>query len=455
MYVYDPLYGQIEIDSEYVPIVNSVYFRRLQHLRQLGLCYLSFPGGNHTRFEHSLGAFHLASLLEEIVDESSAVSKEEGRRLVALLRLGALCHDLGHGPFSHMTENVLSGLGSRISHEEVGAAIVAHHLERELEPFSSIGISPLLIGQLITKSAEDPFLECATELVSSDLDLDRLDYLHRDSHYSGQYMSWFSPRMNLAGVWELRRHGDALRFELTDEGIHYAEKMLFLRRNNYQNVVFESRHMCVTGMFEKAVQAIADTDLEFGHRVRAVAGQLMNWADKDSVREAFPEIWKLYGLVDYQAFDLLSRSKLPTLRQLVHRIRLGDCYPSVKRVSWHELHYLSKQLILNLKTEAQAFSLRRTIEKELARSCRGVQPISILCHLPRFSVPRPLSLGTIRGDLLEYESALGRFLIEDVKHHYRVELFLDQSISNRQPEVVERFRDMMVDGNVTSLRWEQ
>jgi HD superfamily phosphohydrolase len=446
MRIYDPLYGQIALQSDYAAIVNSSYFRRLQHLRQLGVCYLSFPGGNHTRFEHSLGAYYLASLVAKTVSEDTQLSKAERTTLTALLQLGALCHDIGHGPFSHMTENALNGLGYTVTHEEVGAAILSNKLTRELEPFASHGISPQMLAQMLTHQGGNALVQCASEMVSSDLDLDRLDYLHRDSHYSGQPAAAFNARATIPYVWQLRHDSHVTRFELMPTGVSYAERILFLRRDNYQRIVYESRHMCMTAMFEKAVYAAARSDCEFGRACRALEGLHLSWSDTDSVDRCFPQIWRVFGLVDYEALNQLEDSDALSVRHLVRRIRRGDGYRSHVRLPWARLHYLTKQRILNLKRSAQAFALRRAIEETLAAPFRDVDPILVACHIPRFMVPGPLRVGTATGQLLEDVSALGRFLTDDIAYQYSVELFLDQEVSDTRRDAIRATFIAMMEG---------
>jgi HD superfamily phosphohydrolase len=438
MRIYDPLYGQIALHSDYAAIVNSSYFRRLQHLRQLGVCYLSFPGGNHTRFEHSLGAYYLASLVARTVSDDARLSASERATLSALLQLGALCHDIGHGPFSHMTENALNGLGYNVTHEEVGAAILAHKLTRELEPFASQGVSPDMLAQLLTHEGGNALVKCAAEMVSSDLDLDRLDYLHRDSHYSGQPAASFNARATIPYVWQLRHDIHVTRFELTPTGVSYAERILFLRRDNYQRIVYESRHMCMTAMFEKAVYAAAQTDCDFGRACRALDGVDMSWSDRESVERCFPIIWRVFGLVDYEALNQLEDSDALSVRHLVRRIRRGDGYASYVRLPWARLHYLTKQRILGLKRASQAFALRRALEAALAAPYRDVDPILIACHIPRFVAPGLLRVGTVTGQLLDDVSALGRFLSDDLTYQYCVELFIDQQVSDTSRDAICR-----------------
>ncbi len=454
-YYYDPIYGQIVVDEMYYPIVDSYYFKRLRHLRQLGLCYLSFPGGNHTRYEHSLGAFHLATLMEKVIKYGD-IKDDDKPRLIALLKLGTLCHDIGHGPFSHMIENALHGEGVKISHEEVGAAIVCHKLKAELKPFEDkYGITSNMISQLMTKSAKDePLLKCAEELVSSDVDLDRIDYLYRDSHYCGKHAGSVRQQMNFENIWELSDNDGIPRFELTNDGINYAEDILILRKNNYSRIVFESKHMGLTAMFEKAVQLAAEyQDSEFGKRCKIVKETSMEWNDSISVTENFPKIWgSIYGLFDYQAFNLIEECPDRNVRSIIREIRSGDCYPSKCRYGWEDIHYLTKKVILSLKNDKDAYQLRRNIENELSK-LKGIESYQIAVHLQKYSVPKPIISGTIKGRLLEEVSGLSRFLIDDVKSQYVVELFLDKSISKSNEDVIKNnFKDMICQGKINKIK---
>jgi hypothetical protein len=239
---------------------------------------------------------------------------------------------------------------------------------------------------------------------------------------------------------------------LTPYGIGYAEQILFLRRNNYQRIVYESRHMCMTAMFEKAVHAAASANSEFGQRCHALRDVRLDWTDRASVDRWLPSIWRLYGLVDYEALDLLEETNTFSVGELVRRIRTGSGYTSQVRLPWARLHYLAKQLVFSLKTESDAFRLRRKIEVVLARPFRDVDPILIACHLPRFVTPGPLRIGTTTGALLEDVSALGRFLTDDTRYQYTVELFVDHEVSEgRRDAIVHAFRQMMEHGQLGDL----
>ena len=431
--------------------INSNCFRRLQELRQLGLCYLSFPGGNHTRFEHSIGTYYLANIISKCIFNSPAISNmREQERLSYLLQLSALCHDIGHGPFSHMTENVLLGLGAKISHEKIGAAIISNKLNSEFKAFHDWDIHPKTIGSIITKSVEDDQLSiCAVGLISSDLDLDRLEYLHRDLHYSGVDNSKFLPTFDLPKIWEIKRFGESLYFELTEKGISYSEKILFLRRNNYQRIVFESNHMSATAMFEKAMYYAAKSNSWIGNKIQEVVQIDMNWKDEDSVNENFPKIWELYGLVDYQAINLLENAG-PNSKYLIQRIRRGQLYEPVRLFKWQELHYLVKQKILQLKTQKKAYDVRRRIEKYIA-DIAGIDDLHIVVDIPQLKLSKPLLLGTIGGQTLEDLSALGSFFSSDLIRQYKLEIFIDsQTDHTSKKKIFSTIEDLFKDGNLNT-----
>lgn len=166
----DPIHGFISIkDSIDFEVIEHPYFQRLRRISQLGLTYLVYPGAHHTRFHHALGAYHLIkktirNLREKGVEISDAEEKGASRAI--------LLHDIGHGPYSHALEHsIVPG----ISHEAISLKLM--HFFNEKYP----GEFDIAI-QIFNKAYHRPFLN---DLISSQLDVDRLDYLKRDSFYSG------------------------------------------------------------------------------------------------------------------------------------------------------------------------------------------------------------------------------------------------------------------------------
>ncbi len=427
---YDPLYGRIEIPERYEPIVNSKYFRRLQYLRQLGLCYLSFPGGNHTRFEHSIGVFYLAGLVQEGLRKSTVAKIEECERLGHMIRIAALCHDIGHGPFSHMSEDVLLGMGANISHEQLGAAIVTHLLSDELEAFEDLGISCELIGTVIAKGfSKDNMFSCALGLVSSDLDLDRLDYLQRDAHYAGFDPSTMASVHLLPEAWRLNRISHTYTIELTDQGVEFAEAMLFLRRNNYRRIVFNSRHMSATGMFEKALGAALASGSHFAGELQHAIETRIAWDALESVEKGFDTVWRVYGMVDYEALKRIEES-CESARYLIRMIRLGKTFESVQRLAWEGLHYSVKNRLLGFGGVSDYYQYRRRIESYLAQGC-GVENMHVVAHVPEVRIPQPLLMGVEGGKTLDERTEIGQFLQRDFARQYAVEVFVDPQVDEK------------------------
>ncbi|MCC6841230.1 MAG: HD domain-containing protein [Flavobacteriales bacterium] len=166
----DPVYGFINVPHPLLlRLIDHRWFQRLRYIKQLGLSHLVYPGALHTRFHHALGAMHLMGLaLESLRGKGHAVSEEEalGAHVAILL------HDIGHGPFSHALEHsIVEGIG----HEEVGA-LVMDALNVEFNGALDLGI------RIFRDQYPKRFLH---QLVSGQLDMDRMDYLNRDSFYTG------------------------------------------------------------------------------------------------------------------------------------------------------------------------------------------------------------------------------------------------------------------------------
>jgi hypothetical protein len=166
----DPVYGFITVRSELIyNIINHPWFQRLRHIRQLGLTDLVFPGAIHTRFQHALGAMHLmGTAIDSLRSKNVEISTEEEEAA----QLAILLHDIGHGPFSHALEESLL---QQVEHESLSYVII-RELNREFN-----GALELCM-KIFRNSYRRKFLH---QLVSSQLDMDRLDYLRRDAFFTG------------------------------------------------------------------------------------------------------------------------------------------------------------------------------------------------------------------------------------------------------------------------------
>ena len=163
----DPIHGYILLDDLALKLIDTPEMQRLRRIRQLGLSNLVYPGANHTRFEHSLGTLHLA---DQLLDQLAIAGKERDE-----VRAAALLHDIGHGPFSHATEGLIIQHTGR-SHDDVEKLISDSAIADVLDAHS---LDPAHITQLI--KGETAY----GQLLNSEFDVDRMDYLIRDAHYTG------------------------------------------------------------------------------------------------------------------------------------------------------------------------------------------------------------------------------------------------------------------------------
>lgn len=212
----DPVYGFISIPNEIIfDIIQHPFFQRLRRINQLGLTQLVYPGALHTRFHHALGAMHLMSTAVQVIRRKGhEITKEEERAVLTAI----LLHDIGHGPFSHTLEHdIVNG----VSHEDISSYFIKE-LEKSFPGEMKLSLS------IFQNEYKKPFLH---QLVSSQLDMDRLDYLNRDSFYTGVSEGIIgSERI----IEMLNVHEGQLVLE--EKGIYSVEKFIVARRLMYWQV---------------------------------------------------------------------------------------------------------------------------------------------------------------------------------------------------------------------------
>ncbi len=222
--IQDPVNGPVKISGDIQKIIDSSEFQRLRYIRALGLCNLVFPGANHSRFEHSLGTMHLASLFSEALD----LEEKE------LVMVAALLHDIGHPPLSHSNEGIFDEM-TGLDHLQAGLAMIEgkglfsdSSLPGILE---SIGIKPSdVVSVLLNRRTDQRVL---SRLISGPMDVDELDYMRRDSLYCGVQIGNVDHRriLNVALV-----HNNDIMVE--EKGLGTMESVLIARILMYGTVYF-------------------------------------------------------------------------------------------------------------------------------------------------------------------------------------------------------------------------
>lgn len=230
----DPVYGFITIPSDLVfDLIQHPYVQRLRYIKQLGMTHLVYPGALHTRFHHALGAMHLMGLaMETIKSKGQAISFEEEQAVT----IAILLHDIGHGPFSHALEHTIV---DGVSHEHI-STLLMDNLNREFG--GKLGLALEIFNNRYHKK----FLH---QLVSGQLDLDRMDYLNRDSFFTGvsEGVISFDRIIKMLDVVD-----DQLVIE--EKGIYSIEKFLIARRLMYWQVYLHKTVIAAEQMLVKILE---------------------------------------------------------------------------------------------------------------------------------------------------------------------------------------------------------
>ncbi|MBA3460634.1 MAG: HD domain-containing protein [Deltaproteobacteria bacterium] len=245
----DPVHGLIEFKGEDRPIADLLdthAMQRLRRIKQMGFAWLVYPGAEHSRFGHALGAFHIAQRVTRRLELEPALARH--------VKVAALLHDIGHGPFSHAWEHVFAGH----DHERWGARIVAENVELRaalelLEP-----ALPETLRAFWGKGYRPAF---ARKLVSSQLDVDRLDYLLRDGHYSGAGyatydLDWIIHAIQIANVHSGNDDPSDLVVDYR-RGMYAVEQYLFARSYMYAQVYHHKTVRAAEWMFIKTLERFA------------------------------------------------------------------------------------------------------------------------------------------------------------------------------------------------------
>lgn len=249
----DPLWSNIRVEADASAVVDTEPFQRLRYIRQLGHAFLVYPGATHTRFEHALGAYHLAgralSLLAQRGELEGIVGEEAN-----LVRLAALLHDIGHYPFSHALEE--AGLPS---HESLAAEHLAHPELRAALELTNIPEAAARISELISGRSDSPL----QGLICGSLDLDKIEYLTRDARMCGVPYGAVDVDRLLHSLTLVTLENGGRCIGIHEKGASALESLLFAKYQMYRNVYWHHAVRSATAMFKRLVrEAIAAGELD-------------------------------------------------------------------------------------------------------------------------------------------------------------------------------------------------
>ena len=282
MHIRDPIHGAIEITADERALVDSPQFQRLRNVKQLGFADLAFPGATHTRYAHGLGAMAVATKVFDVLSPQLDLDLDDRDRFRQTLRLAVLFHDLGHAPLSHATERIMPRLAAlrvpewvqsetrkrdrQADHEDYTLKLVldsglAAEIRRSM---AARGITPEHVASLICgrpppgphpfKSRGRDLLPILRQVVSGELDADRMDYLQRDSFFTGVNYGKFDADWIIQNLASVERDG-RVYLALQHRAVFAFEDFLLSRYHMFLSVYFH--HSSVA--YEVLLQRYCDT----------------------------------------------------------------------------------------------------------------------------------------------------------------------------------------------------
>lgn len=323
----DPIYGFIPIHNDLIfQIIEHPYVQRLRYISQMGLSYLVYPGAHHTRFHHALGAMYLMHRAVAVLRQKRVeISNQEEEALY----LAILLHDIGHGPFSHGLEGLIV---QNTDHEELTVAIM-RRLNGEFNGALDMAL------EIFTGTYPRKFLK---QLVSGQLDMDRLDFLQRDSFYTGVAEGSVSAQRLIAML-----HVVEDRLVVEQKGIHSVENFLVARRLMYWQVYLHKASLCAEQILMNLIRrarALNSAGIDLG-----LSGPLMYFLSRD----------ESLGLNDPGLDEFLKLDDIDVISALKRWMNHQDFV--ISELS----QIIMKRKLLKIDIKEQAFSSKEIEEKRI------------------------------------------------------------------------------------------
>jgi HD superfamily phosphohydrolase len=418
MLIHDPVHKTILLDEFEQMLVNTKHVQRLRNIQQLGLVDTVYPGANHTRFEHSIGTMHMASVIGHSLD----LEPDDIRKV----RVAGLLHDVGHSAFSHVVEGVLKRNpplqpninGTRlIKHEAFTKDIItsslpedsyiSRYVEKEFgtDPFELFGeIAKIATGDT---SLKKPYL---AQIIADDVDADRIDFLLRDSYHTGVSFGMIDVDQIVRSL--VIRNGNIVLGSLESSGygedmaLTAAESLLISRAHHYTAIIHNPKTQASRVML-----------------LYALEDALGSYAKKAGMEKAKEEVvlfFKTYN--DSDLFDFIRSHASQRSLQLLADIRDGNIYAPVARLSQKTIPPSTRMALATIARHGVATKkLESLLAKELG---------DVLVDLSVASgVPKSMRISIGEEDAFFYdESALANGLVRAISRQLSLTAFAHPSV---------------------------
>ena len=303
--VRDPIHGLIALSQKEVKLINTGAFQRLRRIRQLAMAFLVYPCTLHTRFDHSIGVMHIAGRICNRIKRFGEITDVDCERI----RIAALLHDIGHGPFSHVSEHLLDqyapdqankGSAPEKIHEKITVNIIQS--DSEIGAVLSEEEREFVVEMIEGKTTRD----FRRDIVSSDLDADKMDYLLRDSQFAGVEYGIYDLEKIIESC-RVHYEGNQSYLAISDEGIHALEQLLL------------SKHHMIQQVYRHKIRSISDAMIVRGIELAIQEGnqELERLYRYDETPE-FIENYMEYH--DERLIDILKRCDQEKAREIFNRL---------------------------------------------------------------------------------------------------------------------------------------
>lgn len=294
-----PVHGFISLNDWEWTVISQPAFQRLRRIRQLAWTDYIYPGAMHTRFEHSLGVLHVASLLYdaicrksgEILKSDLAYNQDGLARDRQLVRFAALLHDVGHSPFSHAAEELFpkSADGKRYVHEDYSVAIINSELRSAIEGHdlnANYGLHADDVAAMVKGSAKAKQPIFWRDVIAGQMDADRMDYLLRDAHHCGVEYGRYDLKRLVTTIRAIRsRDGHPPQLGVSKGGLHAAEALVLARYFMFTQVYFHKTRVAYDVHIREALKELLPRG-QFPAPAGSALKSYLEWDD-----------WKVLGLI--------------------------------------------------------------------------------------------------------------------------------------------------------------
>lgn len=378
----DPIHHDIVLDRNdptdrlVIDLIDTAEFQRLRRILQLGVSYFTFQGAEGSRFTHSVGVMYIAKQLVDLLADKSGFVL----RFKPLILATALLHDIGHGPYSHVTEKILG-----YDHEDWSCKIISGNTEVNSVLKSFHPDFPAQIKAILKKTHQPKFL---TDLVSSQLDCDRFDYLLRDSYLTGTAYGLFALQRILSS---LEIDPDTQRIIVSGEkGQAAVEDYLFARYSMYQQVYYHRKNLAARALLSRLIKRakLLNNDICF------IDEQTKKWLSGDDL-----DVQEYLYLDDVQMsyhIKQWSRDKDPIMKDLACRFLNRKLFNATK------LPFMNIEQAEKIKEKAKKLVAQKGMDPEyyIAVETTGLRPYDY--YRPEANHPQTnIMVRTERGDIRE------------------------------------------------------